>query len=58
MENPSDNIFELGLLYKCIQALRKVQMELANHSDKTTHKDIEKVVVKIKRLLCEEIEKL
>ena len=58
MDNPSDNIFELGLLYQCIMALRKVRDELANHTDKTMGRDIDKLITKIKRQLCVEIESL
>ena len=56
MENPSDNIFELGLLYQTIQSLKQLRESMSKH--KTVVNDIDKTVKRLKTLLIAEIEKL
>ena len=57
MVDKSDNIFELGLLYQCIMALKKVRDEIQNH-DKSLVKDLDKIIAKIKTTLKNEVDKI
>ena len=56
MDNPSDNVFELGLLYQTVQTLKQLREKLSTHRD--IQRDVDKTVNKLKTLLKSEIDKL
>lgn len=56
MNNATDNVFELGLLYQTICDLKAIRDKIS--SKKLICKDVDRLIVKLKKCLVDEVNKL